>query len=429
MIFKLLLIFCAYIPFQIALNPKEGIDLASLRVFVIILLLFWVFKGLKKRKIIILPAKETIFILLFLFFVIFSLFFASNPEWGLRKVFFIFSFAPLYFVIGGSVFREEQILSMMRWLTLGGFFAALIGIFQFFLQFFIGVDRLFLIWSKVIGVFLGKSFSQAVLENNSWLVNLGGETVFRLISFFPDPHIAAFYFGMLVFVSMGLFLENEDKKRKKVYLGIFIVLLLADFLTFSRGGYLGVLGASIFFGVFFLKEVEFKKLGRILAICVMMGVIVFALGPVRSRLLSSFDIAEGSNSERIKTWAQSLSVSKNNYWTGVGIGNYPLEIKPSALWREPIYSHNLYLDLLAESGLFGLLSWMALILGSLWSLLRWFLRDGNFVCLGIASSLVVFLVHSFFETALFSIHILTLLMIFISSSAILGGKENAKGSY
>ncbi|MDH4330720.1 MAG: O-antigen ligase family protein, partial [Candidatus Moranbacteria bacterium] len=360
---------------------------------------------------------QTMCLASFVFFCALSLFLAQDVSWGLRKLIFIFSFVPLYFVVSDAELKTEHLLEIGKALIFGGFLSAVVGIFQFAAQFFVGVSTLFVFWAKTSAFFLGNAFSGAVLKNNSWLVNLGGETVFRVTSFFPDPHIAAFYFGMLAPVALGFFFVCEDKKQKKMYLFAFLTIILADALTFSRGGYMGIFSGLLFFGLFFLKDLPIEKAKKILMVIGVIIVITIAIEPIRSRIISSFNIQEGSNSARIETWRQSIDVLKDNYLTGVGLGNYALEVKPTAAWREPIYSHNLYLDIWAETGFFGFISWVMLMGFSIFSLVRTFFLKRNAVFLGVASGIIVFCAHSLFETALFSVHVLAILMIFVGISA------------
>ena len=80
MLYKLFLLFCLYLPFQIALNPAEGIDLASVRVIIPILALIWLILALKNRQVFI-PAKiQTALTLSFLFLAGLSLFWAENTD-------------------------------------------------------------------------------------------------------------------------------------------------------------------------------------------------------------------------------------------------------------------------------------------------------------------------------------------------------------
>jgi len=50
MLFKLLLILSLYLPFQLALNLAPGIDLASIRILILILFFLWLAQGLKNKK-------------------------------------------------------------------------------------------------------------------------------------------------------------------------------------------------------------------------------------------------------------------------------------------------------------------------------------------------------------------------------------------
>ncbi|MFZ2882399.1 MAG: hypothetical protein WA019_04970, partial [Candidatus Moraniibacteriota bacterium] len=66
MVFKLLLAFCFYLPFQIALNPSAEIDLASGRVFILLLLFSWLAESLKNKQLIIKNSGINFFIVSFL---------------------------------------------------------------------------------------------------------------------------------------------------------------------------------------------------------------------------------------------------------------------------------------------------------------------------------------------------------------------------
>ncbi len=416
MINFLLSVLFLYLPFQIALNPAEGIDLASIRVIIPIIFLVWLIQGLKNKKLLIPHTPTTLLIISFLFINVFSLIVATNIEWGLRKLLFLLSIFPLYFIL--TNLKDNDKLALSKFLIFGSFLSALVGIFQFSLQFIFGINKATAIWGTFIVPFLGTSFSESVLENSSWLVNASGNTLFRAVSFFPDPHMFSFYLSMTAPVALALYLKT--KKYRNFYLVSFFIILIANFLTFSRGGYLGMLSGLILgFWVYQNKYSNFPKKqiqGLLITTSILLSIGLLTIiipNPISDRLYSSFDISEGSNTERIKTWKSSLEVIKNNSLLGVGLGNYPLSIKPSANYREPIYSHNTYMDIAAEIGLFGALTWIAILLFSLIRSARLFNYTNNILYLGIFSALVSFSVHSIFETAIFSVHILPLLILFI----------------
>jgi len=207
--YKLLLALSLYLPFQIALNPSEGFDVASIRVIIIILFLIWLARGLKKKKINFPLNIPTLLIISFIFLSLFSLFFSTNLDWSGRKILFFLSIFPIYFVAASVLNNREKILKITKYLVLGGSLAAFLGIIQFFSQFVFGLKPIYQFWADYLAVpFLGRTFSQAVLQNPSWLVNISGETYFRATSTFPDPHMFSFFLGLL-------FLLRRYKKNLK----------------------------------------------------------------------------------------------------------------------------------------------------------------------------------------------------------------------
>jgi O-antigen ligase len=152
---------------------------------------------------------------------------------------------------------------------------------------------------------------------------------------------------------------------------------------------------------------------------------------VKARLLSSFDLFEGSNAERLKNWNEGWTMFADHPWSGVGIGNYSFHLDPTLPYRAPVYAHNLYLDLGAEMGMLALLSWVLLIAVTLWQLYRASLRTKNralsFLAIGLIGALVWYSVHSFFDTSLFAPNILMALVAILSLSVLLIRRVKEEG--
>lgn len=409
--YKLFLLFCLYIPFQIALNPAEGVDLASGRVFILILVLLWLVSALKNRQIFV-PAKiQTWLILSFLFISGFSLLWAQNSDWGMRKLLFLLSIFPIYFITAAIAKLDIDKIKIIKFLTWGAGLAAIVGLVQFSLQFIWGLNGLLKFWAGGVSpVFLGQAFSQAVLAYPSWLVNLGGKTIFRAIATFPDPHMFSIYLGLTLPLALGLYFFT----KKKSYLILSLAIFLADLLTFSRGGYVGLAAGLLFFLPVVIKNKKLNPKKILIGFALALVFLVFIFkSPVGSRFLTSFNAKEGSNIGRIETWKEAAGIIENNP-LGVGLGNYALERKATADYREPIYAHNLYLDIASETGIINAIIFILLIIFSI----KVFIKKSkeNNLWLGGAMSLAIFSAHSFFETALFSVQALPLLLIIIALS-------------
>jgi O-antigen ligase len=417
--FQLLVILAIYLPFQLALNPFPGVDLASIRILIIGIFLIWLAQGLKNRCLPIKNSWTTAFLLSFIFLNLISLLVAQEQSFALRKLLFLFSILPLYFVAAQIVDNTKKTVQLIRALVFGGALVSLIGIMQFCLQFIIGLDQTYEVWANyVINPFLGKSFSAAVLANPSWLVNIGGQTYLRATSVFPDPHILSFYVGLLIPLALGLYLINRHKKFALMSL---VLLIIADILTFSRGGYLGLLAGFLALAVYFWKEIgPYSKIASFLILmAIFLGILIPS--PLSSRFYSIFNLREGSNQGRIQIWKEALDIIRDHPFLGVGIGNYSKAVKVTATYREPIYAHNTYLDIAAESGIINAFFWISLIIAAA---VNFYQRRKNKMFLMLCVSLIIFSVHSFFETAIYSPVVLTLFIFIISFANVNNGYEN-----
>jgi O-antigen ligase len=110
--------------------------------------------------------------------------------------------------------------------------------------------------------------------------------------------------------------------------------------------------------------------------------------------------------ERMAHWQAALAMWRDNFWLGVGFGCYEPAYADYALINWPIalgHAHNYYLNLLAETGVLGLLTYLGLfgvVLVRLWRTTRvergW--RRG--LALGLLGAITHLLVHSLVDNLL-----------------------------
>ncbi|MDP2837935.1 MAG: O-antigen ligase family protein [Candidatus Moranbacteria bacterium] len=412
-----LFFFCyfLFLPFQWALSPLPGVDLALIRLATITLILLWLIRGLVLKRLSLPFDVPTFLLSAFLLWASSSLLWADNTLFGVRKALFLFSFLPLFFILVAWLkeYPAERTV-LLRAFVVGAFLAALSGLVFFFLQFLFGPEPIFaFLTTTILPFFLGTTFGQTVANYPSLLVNISGVTLLRASGVFPDPHMFSLYLGMAIPVA-GIWWWRVTT-HKTWWLIIFLTILLADLLSFSRGGYVGLICGTIIFFLGIRSRLRFEKRSALLLV---MGLIILGTllssSPLGSRFFSSFSRQDGSNIERLRLWQEAVLHIGERPLSGVGLGNYPLLVKPSALYREPIYAHNLFLDIAVELGLIGL----ALFLGVVGSALLWAGRAWKGAALpsafAVIVSLAVFLGHAFFETPLFSVHVLPVLLLFLA---------------
>jgi len=427
---KALVFILFLLPFSFALNPLPGFDLQLLRVFVP---LFWLAVFLKHPSAFIRETKTPIVILVLLFLGVSSLvtLFAPKPLWSLRKLGYLWSFTPLIPALSTLFHNKPQkaVWSYYKALFAGGAVVSIVGIVQFISQFFLGAETVFHFFVRLAPYFHGREFGALVAQYPSWFVQIGSQDYLRAFAFFPDPHIFAFYLVFLSSLVLAVLLkaperraqpwtEQKNKKEFVVLVCVYILLVAAILFTFSRGGYMGFIASSV--SILWLmrgraphKALAFSALG--------VGAVVFLLvlgTPIINRFSSSFNFSEGSNTGRLQIWSHALAISKEHIF-GVGLGNYAVTTGEKIAVRNPITAHNLYLDILVETGFLGLGFF-------LWSLLYCFglLRAASknrkarthALNIGLFGALLGFSTHAFFENPLWAPALLVLLLWALAAS-------------
>jgi putative inorganic carbon (HCO3(-)) transporter len=132
--------------------------------------------------------------------------------------------------------------------------------------------------------------------------------------------------------------------------------------TLSRGAWMGWLAGLVCFAVLAGTRGRSWQV-RVLALVAATVAVAAAHPPARARVLSTLDPQR--NLDRILLWKATLRMVADHPWTGVGFGafvreypNYRLSGDPNTA---PPFAHNLPLSLAAETGLLGLVAFLAFL--------------------------------------------------------------------
>ncbi|XLQ20632.1 MAG: O-antigen ligase family protein [Candidatus Moraniibacteriota bacterium] len=398
-----------FLPFSFALNPLTGFDVSFVRIFILIITLSYLTFCLYKKSLYIPKGFIISLFSAFILWTIFSLFFTPVPTWTLRKIIFLLSMSPLIFILP-VLFKDvpnskEKLLSAT---IIGATLISIVGLLQFILQFIIPLNTLLNFWLQLSPFFLGGTFSESVIAHNSWLVNIGGHTIMRSIAFFPDPHIFSFYLGLLIPLSLGLFL----KTKKQIWLISFFILILTDLLTFSRGGYIGLFGGLLIGLILLWPSIQTRfKHFIFLFLISFIFLLLIPQNPITSRFISSFDTTDTSNRHRLELWTEAKQEIQHRPFIGTGLGAYPIVINPQATYRTPIYVHNIFLDITVELGIIGLILFSLTFLSLILILYK---NKDDYISLFAIISIVIFFTHALFDTPIFSVHVFPILLLILS---------------
>ncbi|MFS8639926.1 MAG: O-antigen ligase family protein [Symbiobacteriaceae bacterium] len=306
----------------------------------------------------------------FLFVLVLSLVNARSLLEGLQTVARQASFFVLFYITVDAARRREGVYRLVDAILAGALLVGCIGLAQYVLGFDLSVS------------------------------GLAGEEQIRgrIGSTQENPNFLSEYLILLIPVALARTLGTNRIAARVYYGAIVLVLLAAEFLTYTRGGWLGL---AVVVAVFVLL-VDMRYL---LVAAGAGAVAVVAVPGMLERLSGLLDFSTGSGAFRLNLYRAALLMWSRSPWLGVGAGNY-LEVYPDIIRDYPLLdlrfhtysSHNAYLTVAAETGVLGLALFLVIILLALRvAFAGWrhaALREDRLLFLGGGCGMIAFLIQS-----------------------------------
>lgn len=280
--------------------------------------------------------------------------------------------AVIIFIVLANVVRTRARLVSLMWLSFG------IGIYLSF---------------SALDLYLKGEFN---VEEYRVAVDVGG--------MFGNPNEMALHFVMMTPIVIALGMAAKSGTMRIVYFAVAGLFVAANMVTFSRGGFLGLIAAM---GVLAWKLGRRHRLNVAVASIVVGGIAIFAApGNYGLRILSIFlpglDVV-GSSDQRRNLLEQSLLVTARNPW-GIGIGNFPI------VGARNLQTHNAFTQISTEIGILGLIAYLVFMISPFRKLgaiertlfdadrLGWF----YYLSIGLQASIVGYMVSSFFASVAYN---------------------------
>ncbi|MBX5476538.1 MAG: O-antigen ligase family protein, partial [Clostridia bacterium] len=197
----------------------------------------------------------------------------------------------------------------------------------------------------------------------------------RVFSVFDDPNSLASYFTSTLPFVAALVLSERRWLLRLGALALLGVALAGDLYTFSRGGWLAAVLAFAVLGSLWRPR-HFPIAWAGMAV---MLVALVAAGPhaIQVRLESLASGQDTSIQYRFAIWTGVLHMVRAYLWTGVGLGQSAFAaVYPHFMiaGTEAAHAHDIYLEILAETGLPGLVVFLWLAVALALTFLRTALR-------------------------------------------------------
>jgi len=218
---------------------------------------------------------------------------------------------------------------------------------------------------------------------------------------FGNPNDLALHFVTMAPIAVGLMFASKRIYGKLIFAAVGIVIVAANVVTFSRGGFLGLLATAV---------VLVWKLGRnhrvataIIAPLCFAVFIVAAPGNYGQRLLSIFvrDLdTMGTANTRQEILNRSILVSLRFPITGIGMGNF------HTMSLHETVTHNAFTQVSAEMGTGALIVYLMFLTAPIRRLRRVERQASNderfnfyyYLSIGLQASLVGYMVSGFFAS-------------------------------
>ena len=290
-------------------------------------------------------------------------------------------------------------------------------------------------WKRALVVVLLATGALAALQGIfQFLFQVGPEEFvlfgrfMRAYGTFEQPNPYAGYLGLTLPLAAGLVIAAIVPMRKRVSSrwlvwagGTGVLMTIALAMSWSRGAWLGMAAAI---GVMLVAVAA--RSGRAVVLGVVFGVLAVYLllaggiALLPASVLQRFsdfvpylgvadvrgvEVTDANFAvlERMAHWQSAVGMWTDRPWLGVGIGNYEVAYARYALplWATPLgHAHNYYLNIGAEAGIVGLLSYLALwgtaMLQS-WKAARHNRSWDWGIALGVLGVIVHLSVHNFFD--------------------------------
>lgn len=318
---------------------------------------------------------SSVFLLIFLFVAIqlVGAIFATRSDIALNAVITTAMEGLVLFILLFNVIRNLRVLRLSIWaLIVAGAFLGGLSLYQ-----------------QVMGTFDNNYYGFAQVSNAAFgtgVETLQGEVLQpRLAGPLGDQNYYAQF--MLMVIPLGLFrFWSERSVLLRILAGVFTAFIsLGVALTFSRGAAVGFILMLII--IVFLRYIKIYQI----LIIVLGLILVLKAVPQYGTRLSSLDVISGVLSSSSGTTIQSADPATKSRITemsaaGLVFTDYPLIGVGSGMYKYyyleyaekvglrvkqgPRAAHDLYLEVAAENGIFGILAFLGILFVSLLGLAR-----------------------------------------------------------
>ena len=297
-------------------------------------------------------------------------------------------------------------------------------LFMIYMAYYIAHTRdvRFVIICLLFGLFLESSIAilQGIFKSSfnipafgtradNYEVMLGEKAIYRVGGTVGGANPLSAYLNYFIPIPLVLLFIKTKSRFKLIFAIIFFLALIAQFMTYSRAGWIGLVVGLVMIILLNMRRLTvWKKIIINIVFIFILSFLVFQILFTDNEIKNRFiEDDRGSAYVRIPLMKVAVSIIASNPILGIGLNNYtevdqeydPTPEKISILWPAPV--HNIYLKIGAEMGIPGLICFIWFI-GIIYSygyrLIRFDDNAMNQIAIGMCVGITTFLIHGMVDT-------------------------------
>jgi O-antigen ligase len=181
---------------------------------------------------------------------------------------------------------------------------------------------------------------------------------------FQNPNDLAL--NLVTFLAPTIFIVIQDRRPSRRLLASFFAatMLAAIVCTKSRSGFLGLLAMCVVIGYYTLRARPGLLVGAVFAALLALPVMPQSFWNRMDSIMNAEEDQTGSREARLRLLTQGIEVFAENPLTGVGAGQFQNYNAPGETIEKWRVTHNVWLQVASELGIFGLLAFGFLVVRS-----------------------------------------------------------------
>lgn len=366
-----------YQPVQAALGALKGLSISATTLALAGLYASWCIRAVANRTPTPRPRLHiNLALVFFLAITMLSVFVAQDKTLSLFDVYLLFEACLIYFYVANNVRTQRDVLFVVLLLLSGCLLESIVIIAM---KFTVTATTT---WDFPIHI---------IAEN------LAGDGRMRIGGTIGVPNVAGAYLSVMLGSAASILFTGLGKIYKWLATGVLGLGGIALIFTYSRGAWI-----ALVFAIVVLFFVVWRQRGASLKapIVVLIALVLLYVPFGDSISTRLFGDDQGSANSRIPLDKLAFRMIADNPLLGVGPNNFTVamdQYATSEFRREWLWAvHNKYLLIFAETGIGGLLAYLAFLLGTLrrgWQC--WRSRDSVFspLALGFVAGIAGHMVH------------------------------------